>query len=261
MTLAQFKTILGKFNRNLGQVALGIGDIDGNPDLFNIMEYARKCGVVPNLTTNGARLTDEIVDRLVSLAGAIAVSRYDPKDVCYDAVKRFTDAGMSQCNIHALCSMETLDNCFELLDDAKNDPRLSKLNAIVFLAGKKKGRGTWLTPVPVEQYKVLVDTALEKGVPFGFDSCSAWKLLAAVKDRPDYKKYAMLAEPCESGLFSAYVDVAGTYYPCSFSDEVVEGINLFEIDDFMKDVWFSENVEKWRERLLGNGRKCPLFDI
>ncbi len=267
MTLEQFKTIFAKMPKTLTQIAFGLGDTPntsgtrGNPDTFNIFNHARNNGVIPNCTINGFGLDRMTARMLADVCGAVAVSRYNPKDACYDAVKMLTDAGLVQTNVHALVAESTFADCLELLEDAVTDPRLAKLNAIVFLSGKKKGRGTWLTPLSTEKYRQLVHTAIKKGVGFGFDSCGAHKFLEAVRDSPQYPQYAMLAEPCESGIFSAYVDVSGTYYPCSFSDEAVRGINLFEVDDFMKDVWCSDEVEQWRKRLLGNCRKCPIFDI
>jgi hypothetical protein len=267
MSLTQFRAVLAKLPRTLQQIAFGLGDTPslkggrGNPDTFSIFEFTRSQGVIPNATINGFGLDRATAEQLALVLGACAVSRYTPKDICYDAVAKLADAGLVQTNIHQICSVEHFGACMELLGDAKTDPRLEGLNAIVFLAGKKKGRGKWLTPVPVDMYKRLVEYALEKGVHIGFDSCSAWKFLDAVKDSPLYKEYQILAEPCESGLFSAYIDVTGTYYPCSFSPGLVKGIDLFGVKDFMQEVWLSQEVEEWRKRLLGNCRQCPLFEI
>jgi len=72
----------------LGQIAFGVGDIDANPELFEMFKYCREVGVIPNVTINGDRLTDDIVTDLAALCGAVAVSRYNPSDVCYNAIDR-----------------------------------------------------------------------------------------------------------------------------------------------------------------------------
>lgn len=262
MSFVSYKTLLRKLPlENLTQVALGIGDLYGNPDLFKIMHWTREQGPIPNVTIHGFDLDDAGARELASVAGAVAVSRYSPKDVCYDAVERLANAGLKQVNVHMLTAVSTLRDCFELIDDAKNDARLAKLNAIVFLAAKQKGRGTWLESVPQEKYSELISYAIERGVSIGFDSCSAHRFLEAVKDSPEFRLHEMVAEPCESSLFSGYIDVTGLYYPCSFSPGQVEGIAILEINDFMKEVWMSPQVESWRNRLLGNHRNCPLFTI
>ena len=273
MSLETFKTIFHKLGRQLTQIAFGIGDLDGNPDFWSIMDYCRTNGtnyVIPNVTTNGWGLTDEYADRLVSLCGAVAVSRYNPKDVCYDAVKKLTDRGMNQVNIHMLVSLETYDACFEVMKDSLSDPRLEKLNAIVFLSLKPKGNRNNYQKVGTASYKNIIDYAFENNVRVGFDSCSAPMFLEAVKDRENYKSLEILSEPCEATLFSVYLNSDGVMFPCSFLEEA-EGLNVAECDDFKKDIWFAHKTAKFRDSLIAtektctiNGvgcRKCPVFDI
>lgn len=269
MTFEQFEKVFDKLPGNIGQIAFGIGDIDGNPDTFRIFKHCRDNNVVPNVTINGDRLTDDIVEKLVSLCGAVAVSRYDDKDICYNAVKRLTDSGLKQVNIHQLVSEETYANCIETIGDYKTDNRLSKLNAIVFLSLKQKGRGVSYKKLRDAQFKHLIDLCISGQVPFGFDSCACHKFLKCVTDE-QYNKYA---EPCESTLFSIYIDVDGYVYPCSFcggnvypysyyNDDIRPKVNMMDIkNDFLHDVWYSEYITTFRQSLLGNDRKCPIFRI
>lgn len=276
MSLDTFKKVLNKLTGGgvspLGQVAFGIGDIDANPDMWLIFEECRKNGIVPNVTINGNYLEDYHVKRLSELCGAVAVSRYEPKDVCYDAVKRLTDAGMNQVNIHQLMCAESFDDCMALIDDYNSDERLKDMRAVVFLALKPQGRGTSLTPLSnVGKYKQLIEKAFSENVPCGFDSCSASIFLKAMEDSPKYKEYEMLAEPCESYLFSIYVDVFGRTVPCSFLEGKREAIDILSCDNFLKDIWNGPIVGAWREELLATAnsddslvkgcRQCPVYDI
>lgn len=272
MTLETFKKVFHNLPRTLTQIAFGIGDIDANPDMWSIFDYCRTNDVIPNVTINGARLTPVILDRLANTCGAIAVSRYENTDYCYNAVKELTDRGMKQVNIHQLLAVETYDKCIQAIDDISNDSRLEKLNAIVFLALKPKGRGKTLTPFnDSKKYKELIEYAFGKGVNIGFDSCSAPMFLEAMKDSPDYEKYEMLAEPCESYLFSIYVNEKGTSFPCSFLEDESEGINLTQENLELEDYWFAESTNKWRKELLETAhksdclvkgcRQCPKYDI
>ena len=185
-------------------------------------------------------------------------------------MKELTDRGMTQVNIHCLLAHESSDKCIEVLLDSQRDSRLKSLNAIVYLWLKPKGNRNYFTQVRKEEYKELINLALEKKVRFGFDSCSAPMFLDAVKGHKDYKQFEMMAEPCESfGLFSSYINAEGRYFPCSFAEGVgewKEGIDVANCDDFLGDVWNHPLLEKYRQRSIAekdcNGcRKCLLYDL
>ena len=270
MNFATFKKMFDKFPKHLTQIALGIGDIDGNPDLWKIMEYSRSRGIIPNITINGYRMTPKYYDLLASLCGAVAVSNYD-KDVCYNAVKELTDRGMKQCNIHQLLAEETYEQCMSILDDRNTDPRLANLGAIVFLWLKPKGkRNEFHQLSSVDKFKTLINKAFDTGGKFGFDSCSAPMFLRAVEDNPNFEQYKVMAESCESfGLFSGYISTDAKYFPCSFAEGVGEwsnGLDVLGCNDFVKDVWNHPLLDKYRKRSLAeidcNGcRKCLIYDL
>ena len=275
MSFETFKKIFHKLPPTLTQIAFGIGDIDGNPDFFKMMEYCRNNKhnyVVPNVTINGYNVTDTQMDRLAELCGAVSVSMYEPKDVCYDAVKRLTDRGMTQVNIHRLVSHETYEDCLEVMRDYKTDPRLKNLNAIVFLSLKPIGNRNTYKKLGTGLYKNLIDYALKHEVPVGFDSCSAPMFLKAIKSHKNYKQLVKLAEPCESYLFSFYINHEGKTTPCSFLEKRgYKEIDVASCSDFIKDIWQSEEIKKFRERLFKtsdsciiNGdkcRTCPEYDL
>lgn len=277
MSLATFKTVFSKFPKVLTQIAFGIGDIDGNPDLFAIMEHCRTNGVIPNITTNGMGVDDAMAHRLAGVCGAVAVSHYGNDDLCFGTVDALTRCGLAQCNIHKLVAQETLASCHTLIDKAATDPRLERLKAIVFLMMKPKGDRNTLTSVTdLEEYRKLFKHAQEKGVAIGMDSCSA---PVALKTIPlDNPMTLMTLEPCESGLFSIYVDVKGALLPCSFSDATPgweTGIDLLDpnLKDFTSEVWHGARLTAWRERLIKSSagcttcpaqkhcRNCPIYPI
>ena len=234
MTLDAFKDIFGKFDSNLTQIAFGIGSVDANLYLYDILDYTRAHGVIPNLTLNGYRMKDSDYTRLAKVCGAIATSYYD-KDVCFNTVKRLTDAGLKQANIHALFSNETYDQCMELIDLVQTDERLEKLNALVFLTIKEKGdRNTFTSVNDKEKHMRFVIKLMDSGIRFGFDSCSCNNFLKTLKDvYPEkYDIIAPMCESCESSLFSSYINVDGVFFPCSFSEGIVEGIDLGTVKSF-----------------------------
>jgi len=280
MSFETFKDIFHKFPKTLTQIAFGIGDLDGNPDLPKIMDYCRNNKynqVVPNVTINGMGLTKEKAEWLANTCGAVSVSRYHMPDLCYDVINMLSEAGLKQVNIHQLLAEETYDSCFQLLHDAKDDPRLvDKLNAIVFLLLKPRGkRNKYHSIRNMDDFKRLFEGATKLGVSFGMDSCSSF---AALKWAHETNRESVIqsVEPCESGLFSWYINTQGIAYPCSFAEgigEWKEGIDLSKINNFMKEVWYSDRVNEWRKNLLTSSsgcascsvkqycRTCPIFDI
>ncbi len=284
MSFETFKKIFHKLPRTLTQIALGVdSQAKSNPDLFRMMNYCRNNDynyVIPNITV--AQIDEETADKLSKVCGAVAVSRYDNKNICYDSVKMLTDRNMSQINIHIPIFEEMFEQALETLSDKLSDKRLEKLNAIVFLSLKKKGRGKNLESLSFEKFKELIDFSMSNNIKIGFDSCSCPRFLEAIKNRKDYKKLEMYSEPCESGRMSIYLDVFGNAYPCSFCEGILtssvlehngeafnwkNGINVLEIDDFVKDVWNHPKMIAWRDCLCHNvGKelnciKCPVFDI
>jgi len=267
MSFSTFKKIFDKFPKHLTQIAFGVGDIDANPDLWKIMDYCRNNNVIPNITINGERMTTRIYNRLAKTCGAVAVSLYD-KNICYSAVKELTDRGMEQVNIHSLLSKETYINCYTTILDREIDERLKDLNAIVFLWLKPKGNRNVFNQVSTGEFETLVKTAIESNRKFGFDSCTAPMFLKAVKDRPEFEQYKTMAESCESGLFSGYINVDGLYFPCSFAEgegEWANGISVVACKDF-NEIWHHPLVKKYREKSISsidcNGcRKCLVYDL
>jgi hypothetical protein len=249
------------------QVALG-ADASGlaNPDMLEMMTYARINNVIPNITI--ADISGEMAFKLAQVCGAVAVSRYENKNYCYNSVEHLILTGMKQVNIHQMISKETLDQAYETIYDFSNldegdNSRLKGLNAIVFLSLKQKGRGIGFTPLNQNDFKDLIDKAFELNVPIGFDSCGANSFLTAIEGREDEAKLKTYAEPCESTIFSAYIDVHGQFFPCSFTpgwNGWDEGIDVLKYDDF-NEVWWHPKVNEFRKTLLKCSRNCPMYKI
>lgn len=273
MSFETFKTALDKFPKVkdkdgkdhwlLSQVAFGADShATSNPDLWKMMEYCREVGITPNITV--ADISDETADKLAHYCGAVACSRYANKDLCYDSVKKLTDRGMTQCNIHMLVCAENEDMVYEILRDSMTDSRLEKLNAIVLLSLKKKGRGVGFNKLPLDRFKKIVDFVFKNNISIGFDSCSCNKLLSVIKDRDNYKQIEMMADPCESSCFSIFLNVDAKALPCSFSENTGNwdsGLDVVNCEDFIKDVWNHEKMVSFRNDLYKCDRNCPIYDV
>jgi MoaA/NifB/PqqE/SkfB family radical SAM enzyme len=267
MSVEDFENILEKLPPTLTQVALGITDIDAHPQLVEILRACRDRGVVPNFTTNGLAFDKVDLPTIVGLVGAIAVSVYPHlgKDVGYNAVKQLTDLGLEQVNIHLLYHQDNLPFVYEVLWDTVTDWRLQKLNATVLLGLKPKGRAEeGFTPLSKERFTELVKYCFDNDLRIGFDSCSAAKFEGAIESivlfAGEKARLLEMSERCESTCFSVYVNVDGRAFPCSFTEEG-QGVNVLEAENFVRDVWASGVFVDFRNRLLANERKCPVYEI
>lgn len=267
MNFETFQKVFHNLPPSVTQIAFGTGDINGNPDMWKIFDYCNEFGVIPNVTVNGEGITDEIADNLVSKCGAVAVSLYD-KDKTYNTVELLTKKGLKQTNIHFMLSKETVIKAFQLMDDYKSDDRLKNLNAIVFLSLKKQGRAkSNFNSLGDNDFKSLIDFALSNNVPIGFDSCSAQKFTKSITGHKLEKRLNQLAEPCESTLYSMYVNTHGEFFPCSFIENTSsweKGINMINIENFFKDVWYNDKVANFRKSVIdcrNCNKSCPKFEI
>jgi MoaA/NifB/PqqE/SkfB family radical SAM enzyme len=288
MTLEEFKTVFHKIPNVLTQIAFGICDISSNPDFFAMMEYSREHRVIPNYTCNGLEVTQEIAQRTAKLCGAVAVSLVNKKK-SYEAINNFLDAGMKQVNMHYMLSEETYDKAFEVIDEIAKDLKPKGFNAIVFLQYKPKGKNadSFHSVLSVEKYTKLIKYCDEKEVNYGFDSCSANIFIESIpstvrkfkifenapREAKEYFEHIRnrrirdlmeMAEPCESGLFSSYINCYGKFFVCSFAegeDVWQEGLDVLNCDDFLNDIWNHPRLIKWRDRLIKNERDCPIYEL
>lgn len=262
-----FKKTFKKLPLSVTTIAYGIGSISLCPDLFDILNYTRSHGIIPTITINGFA-TNEELDKLSSVVGACAVSIYN-KNKSYDCIKRLTDNGLEQCNIHALICEETYEKTLEILNDIKTDSRLSKLRAIIMLSLKEKGRSIGkYHKLSQEKFDTLFKFAIDNNIGFGFDSCSAAKAFSFIDRHPEYDYMRTYIEPCEAGgKYSSYLNVNSDYFPCSFSEgqnEWKTGLSVSKCENFMKEIWFNEKtrkfgdgVKKCRECNIG----CSIYDV
>jgi len=266
MTFDTFKNIFHKLPRTIQQVAFGAdADLSSNPDIWRIMDYCRNNyyqEVIPNITV--ADVSDDVAQKLSEVCGAVAVSMHHDKDLCYNSVKKLTDLDMEQVNIHYVIHEGAFDNILETIRDIKYDPRLKYLNAIVFLSLKQKGRGEKFQRLSDDKFKFIIELCMYLGIRFGFESCGCHKFLNAIKDSPNYKELEEMSESCESTLFSTYIDVHGKFFPCSFTPNTEgweDGIDVTKVDDFLKDIWYNEKTNRFRDNLIHCNRNCPIYNV
>ena len=264
MNFSTAKKVMDALPKEITQIAFGVdASCTTNPDWFNIFSYAREVGIIPNVTV--ADISDETADKLASVCGAVAVSRYANKNYCYDSVKKLVDRKLKQVNIHMLLSKETLQEVYETINDiGSKEERLNGLNAIVFLSLKRKGRGVGFSSLSEEEFSNVVSRCEKLGISYGFDSCSYHKWERYILKSGKEKKILEQGEPCESSLFSCYINVEGKYFPCSFTEGTIgwtEGLDVANCTSFIQDIWNHPKTLLFRETLLSGKRNCPIYNV
>jgi sulfatase maturation enzyme AslB (radical SAM superfamily) len=267
MSFDTFKKLFSTFPKTITQIAFGITSVGSHPELFDFFQFCRNNGVIPNVTINGADpLTNEQITKLVNVCGAMAVSiNQQNYERGLNLIERLTNNGGQQINIHYVISKQTIEFAYTICNSIKKDPRLSKMNAIVFLGLKPKNRGQSFDVLKVEDYIKLVNYCLKTNIRFGFDSCSAPRFDKAIEisslNEAKKKLLQQCSERCESGLFSAYIDASGKYWHCSFGEgrNDAYGIDVTQVNDFTEEVWLSQPMKEWRNKLWNLKRECPLY--
>jgi len=270
-----------------------------NPDLWAMCDYLRENYIIPNGTVAqlNDETAYKIVNRFggvaVSyhsdfevLADTIAKLQFN-RENCYEEF-----VTLKQINIHFMLSKETYDECLILLDKIKTDPRFNGLNAVVLLGLKKCGRAEkGFNRLSDEKFSNLVRLFFQRKVGLGFDSCSAnrfertmvaWtdeknkkvfevndfevgpqddrlKQLEILKNQTELNQIIQMIEPCESGLFSSYINVDGDFYPCSFMEKMEWSFDV--LGEMPFQFHWENGLEEWRKNLLANKRSCPEYDV
>ena len=272
MSFEKYKELFHKLPNSLTQIAFSVDyDCSSNPDLFKIIEYTKDHGIVPNINV-GSSIDDSVAKKLSSLCGAIAVSCGDLQEVCYNSVERLIKNGAKKVNINYMISSETFTSSGELLHSILYDERIKDINAVIFLSLKRKGRGKNYEQLENSSFEKLIGAGIRNNISIGFDSCSSLKLLYSF-NKKNYEKYKLAVKSCESAIESMYIDVNGNFYPCSFCQGVkgwttVGETNVFDCEDFIKDIWNHPKTENFRRKLhlsaennRYNCRECPMYSI
>lgn len=265
MPISVLERILQIVPPTLTQIAYGITDIDAHPQLWEIFHLTHQYGFVPNITVNGFRVQEEQATKLAKLCGAVSVSVVkERKSIGYRAIQRLRKAGLKQTNVHFLLSNETYDDAFDIINDLTTLD--GGINAIVFLQYKNKINNNNFTPViSPAKYLRLVEHCEKNGVAYGFDSCSAFTFLKAIKlcdiDNENRQRLEQMVESCESTLFSLYINCFDEVFPCSFLEGEKDwqtGIRLLDYKNF-SEIWNHPRLTEFRRHNLAckANEKCP----
>lgn len=251
MTLDDFEIIAKQCKGNTYQFALGgCGDPDQHEDFEKILEICKKYEIVPNFTTSGLGMTDEIADLCMKYCGAVAVSWYR-SNYTLVAIDTLLNHEV-KTNIHYVLSKDTI---FEAIDRLENDGFPHGINAIVFLLHKPVGLGSREKDISAENkdFKKLVALIANKKYPYriGFDSCTVPGLLN-LSSSFDLDSL----DTCEGARWSAYISADMKMMPCSFDNQKQRwAVDLRK--STIEDAWYSLEFESFRNCFRS---ACPNCD-
>ena len=209
-------------------VAFGGGEPLARPDIFELANYARNCGLIPTLTTNGVYIDKEISQRC-RVFSHIHVS-LDGLGEDYEAVRGVRGF---QYAVHAIELLSQAGipigvNCvvcrsnFDHLEDLAQFLLRRGVKDIIFLRLKPGGRAkAWYEQerlLPEQRrafYPLLKILILDEGLHAHID-CAMMPLIYA--HLPDIGVLDLLAgEGCVAGSEIIEIQPDGNIYPCSFS--------------------------------------------
>ena len=224
---------------NVFQVALGGGEPLEHPEFLKIIEATVERGIVPNFTTNGLHLTEEICRSIKDKVGAVALSVTSINELNQNSIDLLKHYGI-ETNIHYVLSSKNIVEATDIAKGQFNEP-LKDVNAIIFLTYKPAGRGKADGVVKrgesLDDFVKVIGNKELKRPKIGFDACFVPMLLS----QPVVSH--VLVDCCEGGFFSVYVDHQKNVSPCSFSS----GKDTYNLDDFdFYDIWINK-FEAYRE--------------
>lgn len=274
-----------------------------NLDLWDMCDYLRRNHIIPNGTVaqvderTAMKIAENFGAVAVSYHDDFKVLGDTVRNLHTARNQAGTNSRLRQINIHFMIAEETFEDCKKLFQFIiEKSPKLTGINAVVLLGLKKCGRATKFNynRISDEHFEELVKMAFANNIGIGFDSCSANRFEETVtkmtekkcqeiaddmyednvgmdeqiaKEIADEKKklqdMLMLIEPCESGLFSSYVNVKGNYYPCSFYEQLPEAEHFVVPGNDFESHWSNQcsQMNDWRHKLRSSKRSCPIYAV
>lgn len=246
MRLKDFESIARQCRGKCHQLALGgRGDPDQHEHFEELLKITRGNMLVPNFTTSGYGMTEEIAKLCRKYCGAVAVSWYR-SPYTLRAIEMLLKAGV-KTNVHYVISNTTID---EALRRVRRDDFPRGINAVIFLLHKPTGLGTQENVLDVNDIRVKeIFKEMDKPHAFkvGMDSCC---IPGAVNFSENVNPDAL--DTCEGARYSCYISSDMYMVPCSFDQKMAYKVSLREKS--IKEAWNSAPFEMFREKLR---RACP----
>lgn len=255
MTLENFRKIATQCKGKTYQFALGgCGDPDQHEEFENILKICKEYQIVPNFTTSGLGMTEEIAQLCKKYCGAVAVSWYG-SEYTIKAIEMLIAAGV-KTNIHYVLHKNSVK---EAIRRMKERTFPNGINALIFLLHKPVGLGTREKMIRInnEEYLEFIRYISEEKLDYkiGFDSCT----VPALINHPGSIDMDSL-DTCEGARWSAYITPDMKMLPCSFDNQEQRwAVDLNSCS--IKDAWNSAAFEQFRKHFKTSCLSCEKRNL
>ena len=257
-------------SKKIFHVALGGGESLAVPWIFDLAKYFKDNGVIPNLTTNGHYITDEIAKKCsifgqvnVSLDhtvnDAVGVRPDDHFEKANEALKHLYNNNI-RFGINCVVSKQNFDQLEEIVSYAKN----MNVVDIELLRFKPTGRGKTV----YQDYALDVDQAIElfpklKKISKKYKvsiklDCSFTPFICSHKPSKKVMEYFAIMG-CDAGNWLIGVTPQGDVSPCSFIEGSFFESNSLE-NEWDKDKTFID-FRNWDKETKTKCSTCAYVSI
>lgn len=250
------------------QLAIGGGEPFLREDIYEIIGYCRNNGIVPNITTNGTLINDDVISKIKDYVGGISVSLngYSPKtnvgrdkryfDNIIHGIKLLLEADIPTGVNFLLTkgSLDHIDITFRFLKKLG----IEWINVLRFKQGSIKGPLTQylLSNEDMEKLKRALDRwgqVMRINVDTAFTCLMYDVAVHRLKEKAVYG--------CVAGIRFCTVDCNGDVYPCSFFKNNEYKVGNVVKDDF-RDMWLNSAIfgkfRTMRDKLKGKCSDCKI---
>ena len=236
------------------QIAFGGGEPTSHPDFAWFLKYARENEVVPNYTTAGALIRDEVIDATNEFAGGVAITyhRSGGIDRFVDIYKKWRSllSPRVQINIHVLFDDDVVKSLHELMASGLPNLRVVLL-AYYASVGRAGFQGTPSKRVYNDEAPVAIREAL--GV---FENLAFSEGLLPYFLSRDILPTEFATS--QEGYYSCYVSKDGDVSYSSFDPSTGKGPRALNIYDRpLQELWSAGDLGYINGVLMGACYSCP----
>jgi hypothetical protein len=220
-------TVLKGFETVPYQIAIGGGEPTLHPDLPAILREARELGTVPNFTTNGQKLSSEVIKATNDVCGGVAMTYHTHKgfDWFRKHYKQLREALTCQVNVHLIADAHIVEGIKDLI--RLQDEMNRVINLVLLAYDPAMGRAKLDRVMRRTTYHKILPGVVKRALGQGMMIAFGEGLLPYFLSRPEIGINTSFAIPAE-GRFSCYVNSAGWMTGSSFQHIWDKGETVFE---------------------------------